>query len=137
MDQGKTLTVLSALVGVLAAIIILLLKNPVISLYSVTDVTRSYASQILYAMSVIIIFQTVGGLLSKGVLRGGGDTRFLIAADAGFLWLLSIPLGSLAGLVWGLPIWLVYVFLRIDEVVKAVLLTFRLLSGRWIRDLTV
>ena len=37
-----------------------------------------------------------------GVLRGGGDTKFLMVADILFLWIVSIPLGALAGLYWHL-----------------------------------
>ena len=35
--------------------------------------------------------------MTKGVLRGGGDTKMLMLADNIFLWVLSIPLGLLAG----------------------------------------
>ena len=41
-------------------------------------------------------------MLTKGVLRAGGDTRFLMAGDILFLWVASLPLGMLAGFVHGL-----------------------------------
>ena len=40
---------------------------------------------------------------TKGVLRGRGDTRFLVAADTLTMWCFAIPLGALAGLVLHLP----------------------------------
>ncbi len=49
-----------------------------------------------------MVFRSVNSILTKGVLRGGGDTRFLMVADVLFLWIVAVPLGYLAGLVWGL-----------------------------------
>ena len=44
--------------------------------------------------------------VSKGVLRGSGDTRFLMVADIILLWAISLPLGYLAAHVWKMaPFW--------------------------------
>ena len=77
----------------------------------------------------------MNSILTKGVLRGGGDTKFLMAADILFLWIMSIPLGALAGLVWDLDAFWVYFFLKIDQVVKSVWCIFRLRSGKWIKTI--
>ena len=70
------------------------------------------------------------------VLRGGGDTRFLVFADLVFVWLLDVPLGYLAGLVWGLPPFWVFVCLKLDVICKTFLCLWRLLSARWIHDIS-
>ena len=49
---------------------------------------------------IVVIFMMTGSILTKGVLRSGGDTCFLMVADILFLWLVSVPLGALSGLVW-------------------------------------
>jgi len=136
-DRGLTLTLCSFVVGILAGVLIFVGREPLMTLYEVSDLTDGYAMSIMLVMALIMPFQTVGGLLSKGVLRGGGDTRFLVAADTACLWLLSIPLGVLSGLVWGWPVAIVYFFLRIDEILKCFICFFRLLGTRWIRDVTV
>ena len=87
------------------------------------------------AISFIIVFQAQNSILTKGVLRGGGDTRFLMVADILFLWVVSVPLGALAGLVWMVsPFW-VYVCLKLDQVIKAIWCIFRLRSGKWIKKI--
>jgi len=92
------------------------------------------AREMILASSLLIVFQTVQSTLSKGVLRGGGDTRFLMVADVLFQWCASIPLGFLVGLVLHLPPFWVLVALRIDYVIKSVWLIFRLKSGKWIHQ---
>lgn len=52
------------------------------------------------AIGFIMIFQSTNSIMTKGVLRGGGDTRMLMLADNIFLWLLSILWGFWPGLCW-------------------------------------
>ena len=77
----------------------------------------------------------MSSILTKGVLRGGGDTKFLMLADILFLWVASIPLGAIAGLVLHLPAFWIYFFLKIDQVLKAVWCLIRLRSGKWIKKI--
>lgn len=130
--EGVTFFVLSIFVGLLSAGIILLIKPLVIGMYNVADETKLLADGLLSVIAVIMVFQTSGGVLTKGVLRGGGDTRFLMIADVAFLWLASIPLGAIAGLALGWEPVAVYFLLKIDLVIKAVWCIFRLYSRKWI-----
>ena len=73
--------------------------------------------------------------MTKGVLRGGGDTRVLMVADNVFLWAVSIPLGIVAGLYLHLPAFWIYVALKFDQIIKAVWCVLRLRSGKWIKKI--
>lgn len=87
------------------------------------------------AIAMIVIFQSMNSILTKGVLRGGGDTKFLMLADILFLWVASIPLGMLAGLVLHLPAFWIYFFMKIDQIIKFVWCVFRLRSGKWMKKI--
>ena len=131
--QGVTFLCLSILIGLAAAVIILLISPLLVESFNITQETKDIAYQLMASVSVMMVFQTVQSVLTKGVLRGGGDTRFLMLADILFLWLASIPLGYLCGLVWYLsPFW-IYAALKIDWVIKSVWCIFRLRSKKWIR----
>ena len=129
--QGVTFLMLSVLMGLLAAVIILAVCPPVINAYNITQETKDIAFQLMYAIAIMVVFQATQSMLTKGVLRNGGDTRFLMVADIAFMWLVSIPLGWLAGYVWFLsPFW-IYVFLKIDYIIKTVWCTIRLKRKTW------
>lgn len=131
--QGVTFLCLSILIGLAAAVIILLISPLLVESFNITQETKDIAYQLMASVSVMMVFQTVQSVLTKGVLRGGGDTRFLMLADILFLWLASIPLGYLCGLVWHLsPFW-IYAALKIDWIIKSVWCIFRLRSKKWIR----
>ena len=131
--QAVTMVTLSAMIGVCAGGIILALSPWIISIYNISDLTRSVATQLMYAVSIMVIFQSMQGVLTKGVLRGGGDTRFCMLADAGFLWIASVPLGALCGLVLGASPFVIYIALKIDWALKTLLCLWRLKTKKWMK----
>ena len=131
--QGVTFLMLSIIVGVLAAVIILAISPVIVSNFNVEQETKDIAFQLMYSVSLMMVFQTIQGVLTKGVLRGGGDTKFLMMADILFLWLASIPLGALCGLVWGASPFIIYAALKVDWIIKSVWCMFRLKSKKWIK----
>lgn len=64
---------------------------------------------------------------------GAAEIRDFDVADIMFLWLASVPLGILAGLVWKLPAFWIYFFMKIDQIIKCVWCVYRLHSGKWIK----
>ena len=133
--QGVTFAALGFVIGCLGFGVIQALKAPVIGFYQIEEETRVLAFTLMDAVSFVTIFQCMNSILTKGVLRGGGDTRFLMVADILFLWCASIPLGALAGLVFHLPGFWIYVMLKIDQLIKSVWCLFRLKSGKWIKKI--
>lgn len=131
--QGITFMAMGVIIGVLAGLFVIGTGELIIGFYNITDETHAIASQLMDAVGFILIFQAANSILTKGVLRGGGDTKFLMVADILFLWVAAIPLGALAGLVWHMPAFWIFTFLKIDQIIKAVWCVFRLYSGKWIK----
>lgn len=131
--QSYTMLALGLGIGVFAALVIQIISNPVINYYNITDDTKAVAAQMMSAISIIVIFRATNSILTKGVLRGGGDTKFLLLADTTTMWLIAIPLGYLAGLVLDIPPFWVLICLQSDQIIKAVWSIFRLKSGKWIK----
>lgn len=131
--QGYTYLILGVLIGAIASVVIHIISRPVINAYNISSETRQIADSLMNAVSIIIIFRSTNSILTKGVLRGGGDTRFLLAADMSTMWLVAVPLGALAGLALRLPAFWIYIFLHADQIIKAIWCVFRLHSGKWIK----
>ncbi|MCI8392015.1 MAG: MATE family efflux transporter [Roseburia sp.] len=134
-DQGYAFLGIGFLFGVVSAAIILLISGPMIHAYNLSPQTQEIAKELMLAISVIVLFQATNSIMTKGVLRGGGDTKVLMLADNIFLWVASIPLGILAGLVLHLPAFWIYFFLKVDQLLKAVWCVIRLRSGKWIKKI--
>lgn len=134
--EANTFVLISILFGLVIIIPLLLLEGPYFSMYDIEEQTRAMAHQmLLYGNCLWLPIQTLAYTLSKGILRGGGDTRFLLLADSSSVWLISLPLGALAGLVWHWPPVVIYVLLRVEYPLKGLVCLFRYLSGKWIKEI--
>lgn len=134
-SQGYAFLGLGIVFGLVAAGIIMLISGPMITAYNLSEETQAIARELMLSICIIIVFQATNSIMTKGVLRGGGDTKVLMLADNIFLWVASIPLGVLAGLVLHLPAFWIYFSLKIDQVLKAVWCVIRLRSGKWIKKI--
>ena len=131
--QGITFFALSLIIGVFAAGVILVLAPFIIGQYNITQATREIAFQLMYAVAIMVIFQSTQSVLTKGILRGGGDTVFMMFADVAFLWIASVPLGALCGLVLHTEPFIIYVALKIDWAIKSAICLVRLKSRKWMK----
>ena len=134
-DQGYAFLGLGFIFGLFAATVIMIISGPIISAYNLSGETREIARQLMLSISIIILFQATNSIMTKGVLRGGGDTKMLMLADNIFLWVASVPLGILAGFVFKWSAFWIYFCLKIDQVLKAFWCVIRLRSGKWIKKI--
>ena len=133
LKQGYGFLGFGIVLGLLSAAFIMVVSEPIIRYYQVSETTAKMAEQLMAAISLIVVFQSTNSIMTKGVLRGGGDTKILMLADNVFLWVQSIPLGIIIGFVLKLnPFW-IYIGLKFDQVSKAVWCVLRLRSGKWIK----
>lgn len=132
-EQGVTFLMLGGIIGILGGAVIVMGSPFMLMIYNITEETKQVTSQLMMAIALIVVFQTIGSVMTKGVLRGGGDTRFLMVADVVFLWILSVPLGAMAAFVWGFsPFW-IYVFLKCDRIAKSILCVGRFRTKKWLK----
>ena len=97
---GKVLPsfALSAILGCIASVIIIIITPYIIGLYNITDETVRIAKELMMAVAINVIFASIASVMTKGSsFEEGGDTRFLMIADILFLWIASVPLGTSDG----------------------------------------
>ena len=134
-EQGYAFLGLGIMFGLVAAGIVMLISGPMINAYNLSPETEDIARQLMLSISIIIVFQATNSIMTKGVLRGGGDTKMLMLADNIFLWVASLPLGILAAFVLKMSAFWIYFALKFDQVLKAGWCVIRLRSGKWIKKI--
>lgn len=134
-EQGYAFLGLGIMFGLVAAGIVMLISGPMINAYNLSPETESIARQLMLSISIIIVFQATNSIMTKGVLRGGGDTKMLMLADNVFLWVASLPLGILAAFVLKMSAFWIYFALKFDQVLKAGWCVIRLQSEKWIKKI--
>ena len=74
-------------------------------------------------------------MLFIGAMRAGGDTRYAMFTELFSVWMIGVPSALLGGFVFHLPVYGVYAMVLLEEAVKAIIITRRFLSRKWIHDL--
>ncbi len=121
--------------AILVGVVILLGADLILKLYNVSPESLANARSILTVIGFLLWVRVSNMTIIVGVLRAGGDTRFSMFLDAGTVWLVGVPLAVLGGLVLHLPVYLVYMMVMSEEVVKYGVGLWRVRSGRWINNL--
>lgn len=133
---AKRFAILGPVAAALGGIIVILLSGWALTPYNVSPQVLRYAQLNLIVSSCFLWAKVFNYMNIVGILRSGGDTMFCLLLDIGGVWLVGVPLAFLGGIVLGLPIYWVYTFVQIEEVVKMIVGIPRLMSKKWINNLT-
>lgn len=135
-DLARCIMVVGAVFGLAAGGLLLLLRGPVIGLYRIPEATKLLTAQVMAAAAAVTVYQSLALVGLMGILRGGGDNRFVLILEAVTLWAVAIPGGFIAGLWLGWSAPAVYLILKSDELIKVAIGAHRIWGGEWIRDVT-
>lgn len=122
-------------VGIFSAVLLVVLKGPVLSIYNIAPETLEFANQLMIAYAFAVFFMAYTCPLITGIFRGAGDTRFAAVVDIGCLWF-AIPLGAVAAFVFHWPPLVVFSLLKMDYPLKTLFCLLRLRGSNWIRNVT-
>lgn len=135
-EYAATIAICVACLAVFAGLLTFTLRSFIVQFYNVSDLTKSIAMDIMAVNSVIVFFQAMANTTNIGILRGGGDVKFVLVNDVIFMWLVAIPLGFIAAFVWRWPVIAVFCVIRVDEILKVICSTRRIISWKWITNVT-
>lgn len=133
---ANTSLFIAALMGFLSSGLVLLVRDFVISIFNLSPEAQMYSVQLVNVYAVLVIFQAISGVGLIGIIRSGGDTKFVLLVDIIFMWSICLPLGYFVSFKLAWPIAMVYLVLRCDEIFKAVAVFVRIYHGKWINDFT-
>lgn len=135
-EYAYSIGIFSVVMGCISGLMILLIKPFVVNFYNVSYSTKLIAMEIMTVTSGIIVFQSLASNFMMGVLRGGGDAKFVLINDLIFMWFVAIPGGFFVAFVLELPVALVFLVIKCDEILKSLTSVYRVISGKWVNDVT-
>lgn len=136
-SYANTIVILSIFCGLIASSSIIFMRDFIVNFYNVTEETKFIAKNIMIATSIVILFKSLSSNLLFGILRGGGDNKFVFKYEMITLYFLAIPLGTIAAFYLKLSVPLIFIFLKSDEIIKGIIGYFRVKKGNWINDVTI
>lgn len=129
----RTMQVLFLAIGVITSLALFLLRPVVLSAYNITAEAYEMSNQFLLVLCVTVIGTAYQASCLTGIVRGGGNTKFVFYNDLIFMWCIVLPLSGLAAFVWHLSPVIVFIFLKCDQVLKCAVAVWEVNSYHWVK----
>lgn len=128
---------LFAPLGSLVVGLILLASSPIFLpwLISPTESLYQLSMQLMWVMCLSFWLKVLNMTIIIGVLRAGGDSKYMVGVDMVAMWALGIPAAMLAAFYFELSYVWVYAMVLVEEAAKAVMVIKRALKGVWLKNL--
>lgn len=134
---AKNFLILQFIITIFAAICCATFRWNVIGLYNITEDVALDVSRCLIVFALFMPFKMFNYINIVGVLRSGGDTKVCLFLDCSGVWFIGIPMAFLGGLVFHLPIYVVYAMVFAEEIYKTILSYLRYRQKKWLRNLAL
>lgn len=135
-EYAKTLQIIYLIIGVLTSITLFMLKNPILSLYNITPETKALADSFILVLCITCIGTSYQMPVLTGIVRGGGDSSFVLKNDIISIWCIMLPIAAIAAFVLKLHPVIIVFCLNSDQLFKCGAACVKVNKFNWIRKLT-
>lgn len=133
---GGRITRISILIGVVTGTILIILSPFVSHVAPMSDIARGYLQFMMVILGFNLMGQSVNTTVLDGIFCAGGDAKFDMIGNLGAMWCFSVPLGFITAFVFHAPVWLVYIIISLDEIVKLPAVYKHYKKYVWVRNIT-
>lgn len=133
---SKILQKLFLILGVCAGVILYFIRIPILSFYDLTPETKEMANTFLIILSVITVGMSYQMPTNTGIIRGGGDTKYVLRMDLISIWGIVIPLSLIMAFIIEAPPAIVVCCLNADQMFKCIPAFIKVNYGHWAHKLT-
>ncbi len=135
-EYTRTLQIIFVCTGVLTSLSLLGLRDFFISLYAIPPETMEMTRAFVTILCVTVLGTSYHAPCFVGIIRAGGETRFVLKVDLFFVWVVIMPLSTLAAFVFHASPVVVFFFLKCDQLMKWVIAIYKTNNYSWIKNLT-
>ncbi|MGN1113489.1 MAG: MATE family efflux transporter [Acutalibacteraceae bacterium] len=134
-SASKRLILYGFIGSAVLSVLIALTSSLYVELYQVEDTVKLLTRQILLAYAIIAPFKVLNMIVSGGIIRSGGKTKYVMMIDLIGTWCFGVPLGLLAAFVFNLSIPYVYFILSLEECIRFGISIIVLRRKKWMQSL--
>jgi putative MATE family efflux protein len=133
--RARWLQVIFLGLGLATSMTLLGLRDFIISCYDVTPETAELARQFISVLCVPVVGTAYQMACLTGIVRGGGDTKFVFYNDLIFMWGLVLPSSFIAAFVLETsPLW-IFICLKADQILKCSVAVVKVNRFKWMKKI--
>ena len=135
-EYAKTMQLIFVGVGVFICVALLLLRGPVVAAYKISDEAKDLAYRFLGVLAFTGAGMAYQMPTNTGIIRGGGDAKYVLRTDFISIWCIVLPVSFLAAFVWNWHPIAVIACLNADQVFKCIPAVIKCNRFNWMKKLT-
>ncbi len=140
-SYSQTLQLMFVGIGLCTSTALFLLRVPIVNLYAAISPDLSAETYKMALDFILVLCVTGFGTpyqmpVATGIIRGGGDAKFVMINDLISIWGIVIPVSLLAAFVFEWPPVVVIACLNADQVFKCGAACIKVNRYRWMKKLT-
>lgn len=136
-QYARTLQLIFLGVGAVTGLLIWFSRPIVLDIYGDLEAeTLAFADQFLRVLAVCSVGTSYQMSVNTGIVRAGGDTKFVLINDLCFVWLIVLPSSALTAFVLHTPTWITVACLKCDQILKCIVAVIKVNRWRWMKKLT-
>ena len=133
--EAYSILLIGLLGGLFLGTLTYLLQDRFLALFPLSDQTENYAKGFILILALIWPFSGVEMTGMIAILRAGGDGKTGFISDIFTMWLITIPLASIAAFWLHLSPFVVVFIVKLNIVLEATVGFIRVLSMKWIKKI--
>ncbi|MFC4098199.1 MATE family efflux transporter [Paenibacillus xanthanilyticus] len=106
-----------------------------VSAFNISGEANRLAVYIVLVFAGFLWVKVSNMIMAGGILNSGGDSKYVFAMESTATWLIGVPSGLLLSFVWKQPVFLVYLVLSMEELVRFMFGWVRISSRKWMKNL--
>jgi len=136
--KGNTQTFqwLFLFIGLCTGLMLFLLRDIIIQFYTIANLSKVLTQQFITVLAITSIGTSYQMAVLTGIVRGGGDTKFVLINDLIFMWLIVIPSAALSAFYFSFPPIIVFACLKSDQILKCLVAFIKVNRYSWIKQIT-
>ena len=133
----RTLELMSLLIALILGGTLYIIRTPLLRLYELTPEALALADRLIVILCLVMVGMGYEMPICMGCLRGGGDTKFVLAMNMISTWAIVMPLSFASAFWWKWPVAAVVICIQSDQIFKCLPTFVRARHyNKWIKKLT-
>ncbi|MDD3123596.1 MAG: MATE family efflux transporter [Candidatus Izemoplasmatales bacterium] len=135
-DNAEKLIFFALMFAVFTGILLFIFSFFVLDLYNVSEEIDKIAVFVIRTNAIFIPVYSFN-VAMYFTLRAGGDTRSTLMMDAGYIWVVSVPIALILSRMTNLPVTMLFLIIQILDIPKMVFALSRYRKEHWMKNLAL
>lgn len=135
LDHAKRFIRLGIVISLIVGVVIAAGSRLYVSAFNISEDAKQMGTYIIIVFAAFLWAKVSNMIMAGGILNSGGDSKFVFAMESTATWIVGVPSGLLLSYIWKQPVFLVYLVISLEEVVRFGFGYARIYSRKWMKNL--